>query len=193
VRPERQTHDSGASRKLRRITRLSGIENDASVVPHVTYPKSFATSTSRKIQVSGEFMEGWAFYGEELCVQSGLYGNDLDGRYYTAQWERVHGARTIVDRELASGAWSVDRAVQFFAHQTGFSVEQAKAAIAGIAWGPGYMIAYTAGRAEIEALLAEYRAKGGAGASLRGFHDRLLCYGSTPLSVVGPALLAKLS
>jgi uncharacterized protein (DUF885 family) len=63
----------------------------------------------RKIQGSGEFSEGWAFYGEELFVQLGLYGDDLDGRYYTAQWERVRGARAIVDPELASGAWSVDQ------------------------------------------------------------------------------------
>jgi len=147
----------------------------------------------RKIQGGGEFSEGWAFYGEELFVQLGLYGDDLDARYFTAQWERVRGARAIVDPELASGAWSVDKAIQFFAHETGFSPEQAKAAVAGIALGPGYMIAYTAGRAEIEALLSEYRAKTGARASLRDFHDRLLCYGSTPLSIVGPELLADLA
>ena len=147
----------------------------------------------RKIQSSGEFAEGWAFYGEELFVQLGLYRDDLDGRYFIAQWERVRGARAIVDPELASGAWSIDEAVRFFAHETGFSPKQANAAIAGIALGPGQMIAYTAGRAEIEALLAEYRAKAGAGASLRDFHDRLLCYGSTPISVVGPELLAELA
>jgi len=72
-------------------------------------------------------------------------------------------------------------------------VEQAKAAVAGIALGPGYFIAYTARRAQIETLLAEYRAKAGAGASLRDFHDRLLCYGSTPLSIIGPELLADLA
>jgi len=147
----------------------------------------------RKIQGSGEFSEGWAFYGEELFVQLGLYGDDLDARYYIAQWERVRGARAIVDPELASGAWSIDQAIEFFAHETGFSPAQAKAAVAGIALGPGYVIAYTAGRAELEALLSEYRAKAGAGASLRDFHDRLLCYGSTPISVVGPELLADLS
>jgi Bacterial protein of unknown function (DUF885) len=146
----------------------------------------------RKIQGSGEFVEGWAFYGEELLVQLGLFGDDLDARYYTAQWERVRGARAIVDPQLASGAWSVEQAVEFFAHQTGFSVEQAKAAVAGIALGPGGVIAYTAGRAELEGLLAEYRSKAGAGASLRDFHDRLLCYGSTPFSVLGPELLADL-
>src|SRR5580704_17327139 len=146
----------------------------------------------RKIQGSSEFVEGWAFYGEELLVQLGLFGDDLDARYYVAQWERVRGARAIVDPELASGAWSVDRAVEFFARETGFSPEQAKEAVAGIALGPGAVIAYTAGRTELEALLAEYRSKAGASASLRDFHDRLLCYGSTPFSVAGPELLADL-
>lgn len=147
----------------------------------------------RKIQYSGEFAEGWAFYGEELFVQLGMYGDDLDVRYFTAQWERVRGARAVVDTKLASGEWNFDKAVEFFAHETGFSKEQATAAISAIALGPGYVIAYTAGRAQIEALLDEYRVKAGTNASMRDFHDRLLCYGDTPLSIVGPELLAELS
>ena len=147
----------------------------------------------RKIQVSGEFAEGWAFYGEELFVQMGLFGDDLDPRYFTAQWERVRGARAIVDPQLASGAWSFDQAVQFFVHETGFSPEQAKAAVSGIALDPGTVIAYTAGRRQIEALLHDYWAKAGANASLHDFHVRLLCYGTTPLSIVGPELLADLN
>jgi Bacterial protein of unknown function (DUF885) len=146
----------------------------------------------RKTQHDSEFIEGWAFYGEELLLQLGLYGDNLDARYVTAQWERVRGARAIVDPELASGAWSIDQAVQFFAYETGFSPNQAKAAIAGIARRPGYFISYTAGRAQLEMLLAEYRAKAGKSASLLDFHDRLLCYGSVPLSVLGPELLADL-
>jgi uncharacterized protein (DUF885 family) len=147
----------------------------------------------RKIQGSSSFIEGWAYYGEDMFVQLGLYGDDLDGRYYVAQWERVRGARAIVDPELASGNWSYGRAVKFFARETGFTPQQSKAAVAGIALEPGYVIAYTAGRAQIENLLAEYRIRMGSRASLRDFHDRLLCYGSTPLSIVGPELIADLS
>jgi len=33
----------------------------------------------------------------------------------------------------------------------------------------------------------------GAGGSLRHFHDRLPCYGSTPISVMGPEPLADLA
>jgi hypothetical protein len=148
----------------------------------------------RKIQGSGVFAEGWAFYGEEMFWQLGLYAShDLDARYDAAQWERVRGARAIVDPELASGAWSYDRAVAFFAAQTGFPIEQAKAAVAGIALGPGYVISYSVGRFQLETLLGEYLAREGSAASLRDFHTRLLCYGTTPFAVVGPELLADLN
>jgi hypothetical protein len=147
----------------------------------------------RKIQGSGVFAEGWAFYGEEMFWQLGLYDDhDLDARYDAAQWERVRGARAIVDPELASGDWSYDRAVKFFAKETGFPIDQAKAAVAGIALGPGYVISYTVGRFQLESLLGDYLERAGSKASLYDFHTRLLCYGTTPFAVVAPELLADL-
>jgi uncharacterized protein (DUF885 family) len=147
----------------------------------------------RKIQDSGVFAEGWAYYGEEMFWQLGLYGDqDLDARYDAAQWERVRGARAIVDPELASGDWSYDRAVKFFAEQTGFPEDQAKEAVAGIALGPGYVISYTVGRFQLETLFGDYTAKMGAKGSLLDFHDRLLCYGTTPFAIVAPELMADL-
>jgi uncharacterized protein (DUF885 family) len=146
----------------------------------------------RSVQDSGVFAEGWAFYGEEMLVRLGLYGDDLDGRLDVAQWERIRGARAIVDPLLASGSWSFDRAVTFFERQTGATHDEAKNAVAGIALGPGYVISYTAGRYQLETLLAEYERRMGARASLRDFHDRLLSYGTAPFAVVGPELLGDL-
>ncbi len=147
----------------------------------------------RKIQSSDVFAEGWAYYGEEMLWQVGLYGDaDLDARYYNAQWERVRGARAIVDGKLASGEWTFDRATAFFAEQTGFPPDEAKATVSGIALGPGYVISYTVGRLQLESLLSDYLLRAGAKASLRDFHDRLLCYGTTPFAVVAPELLGDL-
>ena len=146
----------------------------------------------RKIQSSGAFAEGWAFYGEEMFVRLGLYGTNLDARLFTARWERVRGARAIVDPKLASGEWTYAQAVGFFAAQTGFTKEAAEAAVAGIATGPGYVIAYTVGRLQVENLLAEYMLRLGNRGSLHDFHDRLLSYGTTPLAIVAPELLADL-
>ena len=146
----------------------------------------------RKIQQSGVFAEGWAFYGEEMFVQLGMYGDDLDGRYYTAQWERVRGARAIVDPELATGEWTYRQAADFFAKQTGFTKAAADAEVASVALAPGYLIAYTAGRNQLELLEAQYRMAMGSKASMLDFHDRLLCYGTTPFAIVGPELMADL-
>jgi Bacterial protein of unknown function (DUF885) len=147
----------------------------------------------RKIQDSSVFAEGWAYYGEEMFWQLGLYGNhDLDARYDAAQWERVRGARAIVDPELASGDWTFDRAVTFFAAQTGFPMDQAKEAVSGIALGPGYVISYTVGRLQLEQLFGDYTAKVGSKGSLLDFHDRLMCYGTAPFAIVAPELLADL-
>ncbi|HEV2286740.1 MAG TPA: DUF885 domain-containing protein [Steroidobacteraceae bacterium] len=146
----------------------------------------------RRIAFDGVFAEGWAFYGEEMFVRLGLYGDDLDARLFVARWERVRGARAVVDPQLASGELTYQQAAEFFAAETGFTREQAEAAVAGIATRPGYVIAYSIGRLQIENLLAEYQRRKGAAGSLRDFHDRLLSYGTTPLAIVGPELIADL-
>jgi hypothetical protein len=147
----------------------------------------------RKIQFSGVFAEGWAFYGEEMFVRLGLYGSDLDARLYTARWERVRGARAVIDPKLATGEWTVAQAIEFFEAQSGFTHDDSEAAVHGIALNPGYVIAYTAGRLQLETLLGEYVRRKGAAGSLHDFHDRLLSYGTVPFSVVGPELLADLA
>jgi len=146
----------------------------------------------RKIQQSSVFVEGWAFYGEEMFVRLGLYGSDLDPRLFTARWERVRGARAIVDPKLASGEWSFRQAADFYSRESGFTQKAANAAVAGIALNPGYVIAYTVGRLQLEQLLASYLQKTPGHGSLHDFHDRLLSYGSAPFAVVGPELLADL-
>ena len=146
----------------------------------------------RKIQYSGVFAEGWAFYGEEMFVRLGLFGDDLDARLFTARWERVRGARVVVDVKLASGEWTLAQAARFFEEQSGFTKSASEAAVAGYALRPGYVLAYTVGRLQLEQVLAEYQHRMGDKGSLRDFHDRLLSYGSTPFSIVGPELLADL-
>src|SRR5580704_16173482 len=81
----------------------------------------------RKIAFSSSFSEGWAYYGEEMFVVLWLYEGHLDGRYDVAQWERVRGARAIVDAKLASGELSEPAAAKYFAEQTGFPPAAAKA------------------------------------------------------------------
>jgi hypothetical protein len=147
----------------------------------------------RRIQGSSFFAEGWAYYGEEMLTRLGLYGDGLDGPLDVAAWERIRGARAIVDAELAGGGWSFERAAEFFAAQTGVTKEEGRAAVTDIALSPGEVVSYTVGRFQIEQLLAEYIRRTGDKGSLFDFHTRLMCYGTTPLAAVAPELLADLS
>ncbi|HXW52400.1 MAG TPA: hypothetical protein VEJ41_10450, partial [Candidatus Acidoferrales bacterium] len=51
----------------------------------------------------------------------------------------------------------------------------------------------TVGRQQIDLLEHEYFRVMGDRGSLEDFHDRLMCYGSTPLEIVGPELIGDLS
>ena len=146
----------------------------------------------RRILDDGCLAEGWAFYGEEMFVRLGLYGDDLEARLFTARWERVRGARAIVDPKLASGEWTTAQAVDFFVAQSGFTRSAAEAAVDGIALDPGSVISYTVGRFQLQTLLADYLVRMDERGSLRDFHDRLLSYGAVPFSVLGSELLADL-
>ena len=112
----------------------------------------------RRILDDSSLAEGWAFYGEEMFVRLGLYGDNLDARLFTARWERVRGARAIVDPKLASGEWTVAQAIDFYAANSGFTRAAAEAAVHGIALGPGYVISYTVGRLQLQTLLAAVHA-----------------------------------
>ena len=60
----------------------------------------------RRVLDDSSLAEGWAFYGEEMFVRLGLYGDDLDARLFTARWERVRGAR---DRRFQARLGRMDR------------------------------------------------------------------------------------
>jgi uncharacterized protein (DUF885 family) len=127
-----------------------------------------------------------------MFVRLGLYGDDLDPRLFTARWERVRGARAIVDVKLACGEWGFQQAVDFFVGESGFTREASEAAVSSIALGPGNVISYTVGRLQLETLLGKYMERMGDRGSLHDFHDRLLSYGSVPFAVVGPELLGDI-
>ena len=145
----------------------------------------------RRFSFDGVFAEGWAFYEEALLERDGLYGNDLDGRYAVAQFERLRGARAIVDTKLATGEWSFERAVAWFEANAGVDHATAQGEVSRFALGPGQAFDYAVGKTQIEALLVQYKAKKGSAFDLQAFHDDLLSHGTVPVSIVASEMLAE--
>ena len=135
------------------------------------------------------FIEGWALYGEEMLMRTGLYPNNSPGQAQVLRLSRYRAARIGVDVNLHTGKWTFDQAVNYFMEAGGLDRESATGEAAGAAANPTQKITYMVGKWQIMRLLGKYRDKQGANFRLGQFHDDLIKNGSLPLSVVEWILL----
>jgi uncharacterized protein (DUF885 family) len=135
------------------------------------------------------FIEGWALYGEEMLMRSGLYANLSPGQAQVLRLSRYRAARIGADVNLHTGKWTFEQAVNYFMEAGGLDRESATGEAAGAAASPTQKITYMVGKWQIMRLLGKYRDKQGANFRLGQFHDDLIRNGSLPLSVVEWILL----
>ncbi len=143
----------------------------------------------RRHHGDGIFVEGWALYGEEMLMRTGLYPNNSPGQGQILRLSRYRAARIGVDVNLHTGKWTFDQAVNYFMEAGGLDKEAATGEAAGAAASPTQKITYMVGKWQIMRLLGKYRDKQGPNFRLGQFHDDLLKNGSLPLSIVEWLLL----
>ncbi len=135
------------------------------------------------------FVEGWALYGEEMLMRTGLYPEGSAAQGQILRLSRYRGARIGVDVNLHTGRWTFDQAVNYFMDAGGLDKESATGEAAGAASDPTQKISYIVGKWQIMQLLGRYRDQKGADFRLGQFHDDLVKNGSLPLSIVEWLLL----
>ncbi|MBC5824760.1 MAG: DUF885 domain-containing protein [Candidatus Eremiobacteraeota bacterium] len=138
----------------------------------------------RRMHGDGVFIEGWAFYGEEMLMRTGLYEDDPAARKAVIHLMRHRATRIMVDVALASGEMSLPQAIDLFSKNAGIDTATAYGEGTRFAMGPGQAIDYLTGKTQIETLAGEVRDAEGPSFSLGGFHDKLLTFGSVPLSAI---------
>lgn len=145
----------------------------------------------RRMHGDGVLNEGWAFYGEEMLMRAGLYDGDPAAREEVIHLMRHRATRIAVDVGLASGRMTLPQAIDFFAVTAGIDHATAKGEGTRFAMGPGQAIDYLTGKTQIQELLGVARDREGTAFSLGAFHDRLLSFGSLPLSAIAWEWLNK--
>jgi uncharacterized protein (DUF885 family) len=134
-------------------------------------------------------VEGWALYGEEMLMRTGLYPENSAAQGQILRLSRYRSARIGVDVNLHTGKWTFDQAVEYFMEAGGLDHEAAEGEAAGAASNPTQKISYIVGKWQIMNLLGKYRDKAGTNFRLGQFHDDLIKNGSLPLSVIEWILL----
>jgi len=122
------------------------------------------------------FIEGWAFYNEELMEQLGYIAQPVQklGRLSDQLWR---AARIILDVSLHTRGMSVDEAVNFLVQECQLEPTNALAEVRRYTTTPTQPQSYLMGKLAILELVRDYRAAHPE-ASMRQVHDAIMACGS---------------
>jgi uncharacterized protein (DUF885 family) len=170
----------------------AAIEDPRPILGHEGIPGHFLqlsmanhlSNQIRRMHGDTVFIEGWALYGEEMLMRTGLYPEASASQGQILRLSRYRSARIGVDVNLHTGRWTFEQAVKYFMEAGGLDREAAEGEAAGAASDPTQKISYITGKWQIMRLLGKYRDRKGSAFRLGDFHDKLLSYGSLPLSIV---------
>jgi uncharacterized protein (DUF885 family) len=170
-------------------TTLPGITVHEVAPGHFSHGRAMRhlTSPVRRTLQSSAFIEGWAHYGEELCVEEG-FGAD-DPRIAVGVWLEalVRVTRLACAIGVHSAGMTIDDAARRFEADTHLSGPAALSEARRATFDPTYG-RYTWGKLEILRLRERARKDWGAGFSLQRFHKAMLDLGSPPIGLLGTAL-----
>jgi uncharacterized protein (DUF885 family) len=175
----------------------AAIEDPRPILGHEGIPGHFLqlsianhlTVEIRRQHSDNIFIEGWALYGEEMLMRTGLYPMNSASQGQVLRLARYRAARIGVDVNLHTGRWTFEQAVKYFMEAGGLDREAAEGEAAGAAASPTQKITYMTGKWQIMRLLGKYRDRTGKDFRLGQFHDDLIKNGSLPLSIVEWILL----
>jgi uncharacterized protein (DUF885 family) len=134
------------------------------------------------------FIEGWAFYCEELMEQLGYIADPILrlGRLSDQLWR---AARIVLDVSLHTRGMSVDDAVGFLVHECQLEPSNALAEVRRYTQTPTQPQSYLMGKLALLDLVADYQ-RAHPESSLRQIHDAILGCGSLPPSLMRQRLFA---
>jgi hypothetical protein len=170
-------------------TTLPGITVHEVAPGHFSHGRALRhlTSDVRQTLQSSAFIEGWAHYGEELCVEEGF--GDGDPRIPVGIWLEalVRVTRLACAIGVHTAGMTIGDAARRFETDTHLSGPAALSEARRATFDPTYG-RYTWGKLEILKLRERARKDWGAGFTLKRFHQAMLDLGSPPLGLLGTAL-----
>ena len=170
-------------------TTLPGITVHEVAPGHFSHGRAMRhlTSQVRRTLHSSAFIEGWAHYGEELCVEEGFGGDDP--RIPIGIWLEalVRVTRLACAIGVHTAGMTIEEATRRFETDTHLAGPAALSEARRATFDPTYG-RYTWGKLEILRLRERARKDWGAGFTRQRFHKAMLDLGSPPLGLLGTAV-----
>lgn len=144
-------------------------------------------SDVRRMLQSLSFVEGWAHYAEELCVEEGFSADDP--RFEIGVWLEalIRVTRLACAIGVHTGSLTVEEGARRFETDTHLAGPAALSEARRATFDPTYG-RYTWGKLEIMDLRSRARQEWGAAFTLQRFHKAMLDLGSPPLGLLASGL-----
>ena len=158
------------------------------VIPGHRFDAEIAERDTRPIRSAysdGVRVEGWANYIEEALMLAGAVA-DSRAQSFIQRFGIFRAARVPADINMQHNVWSAAEAVAEMRRITPWLDEDVARVDAEIYLRrpPGYGLAYTVGKLQMDALLAEQSRRQGSAFVLREFHDAFLAAGRLPIALI---------
>ena len=138
-----------------------------------------------------EFIEGWAFYCEELVKDLGFHDDPVH-RLIMVNDLIWRAARIIVDVKLQRKEMTFGEALEFLIRHTGMERDAAISEVRWYTMRPSYPLSYLLGKHLILELKEELAKKLGKKFDLKKFHDTMLYAGSLPFKYMKELVIERL-
>ena len=139
----------------------------------------------RKMFENTVLVEGWALYCEQLVLDEGMT-DDPRTRLFQLKDQLWRACRVVIDVKLHTGGMRFDDAVDMLVDVAHLERPNAIGEVRRYTQSPTQPMSYLAGKQQIMELRDREQRRLGARFDLRAFHDRLLSYGSVPVSLIEP-------
>ena len=136
-----------------------------------------------KRTMNGIFIEGWAFYCEEIMNQLGYL--DREGKLCQLEAAYWRALRILLDVGLHTRRFNLDGAYEFLKSKVDWSPIIAKSELKRYTRMPTQALSYYTGKLEIFGLRDKYKEKAGGNFDMGSFHQDLLSCGALPPKVIG--------
>lgn len=150
----------------------------------LVFANRYAQTLPRKLAsaLSSLFVEGWAFYCEELMESLGYLDQPIQ-KLARLQDQLWRAARIVLDVSLHTKGMSVEEGVDFLVREAGLERTNALAEIRRYTLSPTQPLSYLVGKLELLKVIEAYKEKR-PGARLGEIHDMILACGPVPPSLL---------
>ncbi|MGH9750166.1 MAG: DUF885 domain-containing protein [Candidatus Polarisedimenticolia bacterium] len=147
-------------------------------------------SRVRRLFTTPVFVEGWAFYCEQMMAEEGFF-HDPRSRVLQLKDQLWRACRVVIDVGLQTGTMGLEEAAVMLHQVARLGLESARSEVLRYTRSPTQPMSYAVGKHEILRLRDDYRGRRGGAFRLQEFHDALLSFGSIPVSLLRERLLAE--